>query len=140
MQRRWVTVALMAALGAGALGVQTQAAKPADGEQFAGNWLGTWEGGGTGKFDIKIERGADGAMTGGVSVGTDMGDYQAKFSALSFEGGKMTARYDFPLDAQGEISLTGTFDASKATGKWSLGAKGQPEQAMAEGTWTVEKK
>jgi hypothetical protein len=140
MQRRWVTVALIAAIGAGALGAQTQAAKPADGEQFVGDWTGTWEGGGTGKFDIKFERGADGAITGGVSVGTDMGDYTAKFSTVKFEGGKLTARYDYTPDPQGEISVTGNFEAKQATGTWSLGAKGQAGQGMAEGTWTVTKK
>ena len=122
------------------LGVQTQAAKPADGEQYAGPWVGTWEGGGgSGKFDLTLERGADGALTGGVSVGTDQGDYTAKFTSLSFAGNKMTAKYIYPPDEQGEIALTAIFDGAAATGSWELGAKGGGA-AMAAGTWTVKKK
>lgn len=132
-----------AAFSAAALwvGVQIHAAAAVDGQQFVGGWTGTWEGGGSGRFDMTLEIGADGKLGGGVSVGTDQGDYTAKFSKISFAGSKMTATYDYPLDTQGEISITGTFDPKSANGSWGLGAKGQSAtQAMASGTWKIDKK
>jgi hypothetical protein len=112
-----------------------------DGDPYIGTWAGTWEGGGTGRFELTFQLGSDGKLTGGVAVGTDMGDYTAKFTKISFAGNKLTATYDYPLDTQGEVSVSGTFDASKASGTWGLGAKGQSDsQAMASGTWTIAKK
>lgn len=140
MMRKRVTGIAMALLVCSAwLGLQTQAAKPAEGEQYVGSWTGSWEGGGSGKFDLTIERGADGMLTGGVAVGTEQGDYTAKFMSLSFAGNKMTAKYIYPPDEQGEVALTATFAAAGADGTWALGAKGGGSE-MAAGTWTVKKK
>ncbi len=102
--------------------------------QFAGIWTGSWEGGGTGKFDVTLVAGSDGKLAGSVNVGAEGGDYTAKFSSLSFDGNKLAAKYAYPLDEQGEVTLTATFDGNKATGTWALGAKGQAGQAMANGT------
>ena len=107
--------------------------------QLAGTWKGTWEGGGTGRFDMTLAAGA-GGMTGGVSVGTDGGDYTAQFTTLSITGNKISAKYNYPLDEQGEITLNGTIDGNKVNGTWALGAKGQDGPSMANGTWTVTKK
>jgi hypothetical protein len=121
------------------LGVQGHAAEPVPGEQYIGKWSGTWEGSGSGRFELILERGSDGQVTGGVDVGSDPGDYTAKFKALSFEGNTMTARYDYPLDEQADIALTATFETGKAGGTWSLVPKGQ-DMVMANGTWNVAKK
>ena len=110
------------------------------GSQFAGTWLGTWEGGGSGKFELILAAGSDGKMTGSVNVGTEGGDYTAKFTSLSFDGNKMAGKYTYPLDEQGEITVSATFEGGKATGTWGLGQKGQDGPAMANGTWTVTKK
>ena len=131
MRKQWLAAAL-ALLGAVAV-AQTDIAA------FAGTWNGTWEGGGTGRFDVTIERGSDGQPAGGVSVGTDQGDYTAKFKELSFDGQNMKARYEFPLDSQADVAVTGTFNGSAAEGTWSLVAKGG-DQAFAGGTWKVAKK
>ena len=117
----------------------TGAAKPVEGEQYVGAWVGSWEGGGSGKFDLNLERSADGALAGGVAVGTDQGDYTARFTSLSFAGNKMTAKYIFPLDEQGEVSLIATFATGAAEGTWTLGAKGGGSE-IAAGTWAVKKK
>jgi hypothetical protein len=123
------------------IGIGLHAADAVDGQQYVGSWGGTWEGAGSsGRFDMTFAIGADGKLGGGVSVGTDQGDYTAKFSKLSFDGSKMTATYDYPLDAQGEVSVTGNFDAKAATGTWGLGAKGQTGQSFADGTWKIAKK
>jgi hypothetical protein len=115
-------------------------AADAPANRYAGTWNGTWEGGGTGRFDMTLAAGADGTMTGSVSVGTEGGDYTAKFTTLSFDGNKMHAKYNYPLDEQGEITVEGTFDAGKGMGTWGLGQKGQNGPALANGTWTVSKK
>jgi hypothetical protein len=108
-------------------------------ETLAGTWSGTWEGaGGGGGFELTLEQGKDGPMTGKVSV-TGEPTYKAAFKALSFDGKKMSAKYDFPPDESAEVVLAATFDGSKATGSWSLHAKGA-ETEVASGTWTVTRK
>ena len=139
MRKRVLGIAMALCACTAWLGLQTQAAKPADGEQYVGSWAGSWEGGGSGKFDLTIEHGADGALTGGVAVGTDQGDYTAKFTSLSFAGNKMTAKYIYPPDEQGEVALTATFADAAADGAWALGAKGGGSE-MAAGTWRVTRK
>ena len=134
MKRRWVTLALLATLGLGSYSIAA-----VEGEQFVAAWAGSWEGGGTGKFDMKFERGADGSVKGSVAVGTDGGDYTATFDTLSFQGGKMTGRYAYPLDTQGEIVIEGNFEAAAATGTWTLVQKGT-NQPFFNGTWKVSKK
>lgn len=132
MRKQWFAAAALALLGAVAVAQSDIAA-------FMGTWNGTWEGGGSGRFDLTIERGGDGQPSGGVSVGTDQGDYIAKFKELSFDGQSMKARYEFPLDSQADVTVAGTFNGGSAEGTWSLVAKGG-DQAFAGGTWKVSKK
>jgi hypothetical protein len=115
-------------------------AAAADADQYVGTWKGSWEGGGgSGRFDMTFARGSDGELTATVAVGTDMGDYNAKFSKLAFASEKFTGAYDYPPDVQGEVIIAGSFDAKNAAGTWTLGAKGQAGGAMAAGTWKVSK-
>ena len=130
--RKVIAAAALALLGAVAVAQSDIAA-------FVGSWNGTWEGGGSGRFDLTIERGGDGQPAGGVSVGTDQGDYTAKFKELSFDGQNMKARYEFPLDGQADVAITGKFDGGNAEGTWNLVAKGG-DQSFAGGTWKVTKK
>src|SRR6516165_10213923 len=90
------------------IGLQLHAAAEIDGQQYVGTWSGTWDGSGSGRFDLTLQIGTEGKIAGGVSVGTDQGDYTAKFTKISFTGNKLTGTYDYPLDAQGEVSITGT--------------------------------
>jgi hypothetical protein len=130
--RKWLTAATLALLGAVAFA-------QSDISAFVGTWNGTWEGGGTGRFDLTIEKGSDGEPTGGVSVGTDQGDYTAKFKQLSFDGQNMKARYEFPLDSQADIVVAGTFNGGAAEGTWSMVPK-DGDQSFVAGTWKVAKK
>jgi hypothetical protein len=115
-------------------------AEAADGEQYVGTWKGTWEGAGAGgRFDLTFARGSDGKLAASVSVGTDMGDYNAKFSTVSVSGDKLAGAYDYPPDPQGEVTITGSFDPKTAIGTWSLGAKGRPGGQAIAGTWKVSK-
>lgn len=132
MGKQWFAAAALALLGAVAV-AQTDIAA------FVGTWKGTWEGGGSGRFDLTIEPGSDGNPAGGVSVGTEQGDYTAKFKELSFDGQNMKARYEFPLDAQADVKVTGAFNGGSAEGTWELVAKGG-DQSFAGGTWKVAKK
>jgi hypothetical protein len=92
-----------------------------------------------GRFDLTLVRGSDGKLGASVSVGTDMGDYNAKFSTMSLAADKLAGAYDYPPDPQGEVTITGSFDPKNATGTWSLGAKGQPGGQAIAGTWKVSK-
>jgi hypothetical protein len=122
---------------AGQLGV----ASAADSGEYIGTWKGTWEGAGAGgRFDLTFAKGSDGKLAASVSVGTDMGDYNAKFSSVTVTGDKLTGAYDYPPDAQGEVTITGSFEPKDAIGTWSLGAKGKPGGQAVAGTWKVTKR
>ena len=109
------------------------------GEGFVGVWSGGWEGSGSsGGFELTLEKEKDRPVTGKVSV-TGEPTYKASFKELSFEGKKMTAKYDFPPSELAEVLLVATFDGNTAKGTWSLRAKADGAEAVA-GTWTVTKK
>lgn len=105
---------------------------------FAGTWAGTWDGSGSGEFELTLET-KDGKPGGKVSVTTDGGNYTADLKGLAFDGNKMAAAYDFPLDPSSEVAIAATFDARIAKGTWSLHPKGQTTE-IAGGTWTVTRK
>jgi hypothetical protein len=111
-------------------------AKP---EEFLGTWSGTWDGGGTGGgFELTLEQGKDGPITGKVSV-TGEPTYKTVMKSVAFDGKKMTAKYDFPADETIEIVLAASFDGDTATGTWSAEEKAARSQ-VASGTWKVTKK
>jgi hypothetical protein len=137
-QKIAVVSALMLAIiwAAGQWGV----ASAADGDQYLGTWKGMWEGAGaSGRFDMTFSKGSDGKLAASVSVGTEMGDYNAKFSTVTVTGDKLTGAYDYPPDPQGEVTITGSFDPRNAIGTWSLAAKGQAGGQAIAGTWKVTK-
>ncbi len=137
-QKIAVAVVLMLAVmwAAGQLG----AAAAAAGDQYVGIWRGTWEGAGAvGRFDLTFAKESDGKLSASASVGTDAGDYNAKFSTVTVTGDKLAGAYDYPPDPQGEVIITGSFDPKNAIGTWSLGAKGQPGGQAIAGTWKVTK-
>ena len=137
--RKYV-LAMTAVLAVFGVSVGLAIAADSAGAEYVGVWNGTWEGaGGAGRFDLTLEKGADGKVTGGVSVGADAGDYVAKFTAISFAGNQLTARYSYTPDEQADIAVTATFEGKVAKGTWAMVPKGQ-DQAMANGTWTVTKK
>jgi len=120
--------------------IPLRSAAAADGDQYIGTWKGTWEGaGGSGRFDMTLARGSDGKLAATVSVGTDMGDYNAAFSTVTMTGGKLAGAYDYPPDPQGEVTIVGSFDPKNAAGTWSLGPKGQPGGQSIAGTWKIAK-
>jgi len=139
MRTRWLVglfvIVFVAISSAAPRGVQGSST----GEQFLGVWSGTWEGaGGSGGFELTLEKAKDGAVTGKVSV-TGEPTYQATFRTLSFDGSKMTASYDFPPEPAAEVLLTATFESSNAKGTWSLREKAGGTEAVS-GTWNVAKK
>ncbi len=106
------------------------------GEQFLGVWSGTWEGaGGSGGFELTLEKARDGTIAGKVSV-TGEPTYKATFRTLSFDGAKMTAIYEFPPEPAAEVVLGATFETGSAKGTWSLRQKGDSAD-VASGTWSV---
>ena len=110
----------------------------ASGDPYVGTWAGTWDGSGTGQFELTLEK-KDGAPAGRVDVTTDGGNYSAELKAVVVEGKQITAKYDFPLDTSAEVVMKATFEERSAKGTWSLRPKGQ-EAELAGGTFTVTRK
>jgi hypothetical protein len=119
-------------------------ASAADADQYLGAWSGTWAGadGSSGHFQLSLERGGDGKLTGSIAVSQDGGgasDYTAKLKSAAFAGDQFTAAYE-PPGGQSEIQMKGTFGSKVGDGEWSLGAKDQASNpAMASGTWKIAK-
>jgi hypothetical protein len=119
-------------------------AAAADGDQHLGKWSGTYQGDNTsGHFQLILERGSAGLITGTISVSGDGGgaaDYSANLKSASFSGDTFTAAYDPPGDDQTQIILKGTFKADGGDGDWSVSAKSQPSSPpVATGTWKTVK-
>ncbi len=115
------------------------AATQAGAEQYAGMWTGTYDGAATGTMELILDTGEDGAMTGKVSSTTDGGNYTVDLKTVTFDGAKMSAKYDFPLDPSAEVIVTATFDGTAAKGTWSLRPKGQTDE-IAGGGIAIAKK
>jgi hypothetical protein len=131
----WLSLVLVGAIASAAQG---PGGKATAGEQFVGTWTGTWDGAGTGGFELTLDKGKDGALAGRVSV-TGEPTYKADIRTLSFEDNKMTARYDFPPDPSIEVVLAATFEGKSAKGSWSAREKASGNE-MAAGGWTVTRK
>ncbi len=127
----WIWLFLFGAVCSAAQGGAT-------GEQFVGTWTGTWDGDGSpgGGFELTLEKANEG-VAGGVSVTGDP-TYKATFNTLSFDGNKMSAKYDIPTMEGVEVVLTAVFEGASATGTWSAREKGGNE--VATGGWKVAKK
>ena len=108
------------------------------GEQFVGTWAGTYDGAGSGTMELMLDK-KDGAIAGKVSANTDGGNYAVDLKDVKFEGAKMSAKYNFPLDPSAEVVVTATFDGNNAKGTWSLRPKGQTDE-LAGGGIAVTKK
>jgi hypothetical protein len=129
---------LVVTLGAVCSAAQRGTEGSAAGDQFVGTWSGTWDGAGTGGFELTLEKPKDGALGGRVSV-TGEPTYKATLKTVAFDGSKMTATYDFPPDERAEISLTATFEDTTAKGTWLVREKASGGD-VAGGTWSVKKK
>ena len=131
----WVTLAVVACWigSAAAAGAQAPA-----GEQYVGTWAGTYDGAGSGTMELMLDR-KDGAIAGKVAANTDGGNYTADLKDIKFDGAKMSAKYDFPLDPSAEVVVTATFDGNNAKGTWSLRAKGAADEVAGGGIAIAKK-
>ena len=133
--RKVLSCVLLVLTAVGVVSAQTSP-KP---ESLVGVWSGTWEGaGGTGGFELTLEKAKDGSIGGRVSV-TGEPTYQATIRTASFDGAKMTAKYDFPPDENIAVVLETTFEGKSAKGTWAAREKANGGD-LATGTWTVTKK
>jgi hypothetical protein len=133
MRKSWMVCLLVVVLSAVGY-AQTK-------DTHLGTWVGTWaggDGGGSGELEITIENGKGGALGGQVKATGGESGHTAVFKSLSFDGNKMTGKYEYPLGDGGLIVLEGTFDKASASGTWVLTQPGQAEGP--HGTWTVTKK
>ena len=109
-------------------------------DKYLGVWSGGWQapGGAAGGMEITLEKGKDTATAGRVSV-TGEPTYKATFKTVTFDGPKMTARYDFPPDESIEIVLEATVDGATAKGTWTAREKASGN-VVADGTFDVTRK
>jgi hypothetical protein len=119
------------------VGMSARVVRAAD-QDYAGIWSGTWDGQGSGGFELTLEKGTDGALGGKVSV-TGEPTYKATLKTVKFDGGKMSATYDFPPDERAEVVLAATFDGDTAKGTWTVRAKDGGNEVFSGG-WTVNKR
>ena len=126
-----LVIAASAAPGAGA---QADAA-----DKYVGVWSGSWDGGGGGGggFELTLQHEKDKPMSGKVAV-TGEPEYTAVLSSVSFDGAKMTAKYDFPLEPSLQVVLVASFDGDTAAGTWSVADKGSASD-VASGGWKVKR-
>jgi hypothetical protein len=122
-----------------ALAIGTPLLGQSTGEKYIGTWAGTWDGAGSGDFELTLDKAKDGPLGGRVAVVTDGGNYNADLKSIAFDGPKMTAKYDFPLDTSAEVSITATFADKSAKGTWAMHPKGQDAE-VAAGTFSITKK
>jgi len=107
-------------------------------EQYLGTWAGTWEGAGTGGFELTLEKADGGALIGRVSV-TGEPAYKSTIKTVTFEGTTMKGKYDFTPDERAEVVVSLTFEAKTAKGTWALHEKASGAQA-ASGTLSLTRK
>ena len=132
----WLCFALFAAIG---IAAQKSGEGTPPGDPFVGTWTGGWEGaGGTGGFELILEKAKDGSVGGRVSV-TGEPTYKAILESASFEGPKMTAKYTFPPEESLGVVLVITFEGNNAKGTWAAREKASGTD-VATGTLTVTKK
>lgn len=108
------------------------------GEQFLGAWAGTWDGAGTGGFELTLEKDKDGALGGKVSV-TGEPTYKAILKTVSIDGNKMSAKYDFTPDERAEVIVAAELDGNTLKGTWTLRDKASATD-LATGGLSVNRK
>jgi hypothetical protein len=135
-QRVCVLIFLLGAIVSATASARSQSSR---GQEYAGTWSGTWDGSGSGEFELTLEQTKDGAIGGKIAVTTDGGNYNADLKSVAFDGNRMTAAYDFPLDPSAEVAVSATFDQKTAKGTWMLRPKGQSTE-IASGTFSVTRK
>jgi hypothetical protein len=106
---------------------------------WSGDWVGSGDGAGAGQLEITIEKGKDAGFAGKIKATGGGSDHNAVFTSLTFDGNKMTGKYDYPLGDGGQILLEGAFDGKASKGTWALFPPGQTTD-VAHGTWTLAKK
>ncbi len=137
VRNKWCVWVCLLIFGAVCSAAQRGTETTSSGEEFVGVWSGHWDGAGSsGGFELTLEKGKDG-VTGKVSV-TGEPTYKANFKSVSFDGKKMSAKYDFPPSEEAEVVLALTFDAKNAKGSWSLQVRASGSE-VAAGTVDVTK-
>jgi hypothetical protein len=70
------------ALAVMALGIARSDGFQGPGDAYVGTWSGTWEGPGTGTFELTLSKDKDGAVGGKVVVTGEGSDYNADLKAV----------------------------------------------------------
>lgn len=136
--RYLATIALMMLIG-GAAGQARSGAPQAGAPDYLGVWAGSWDGPSSGEFDLTLGRDTEGKLQGKIAVTAGSPPYTSDLKAIALDGADFTARYDYPLDEGGEVTLQITFDGRSGKGSWILRPPGQAGEA-ARGTLALSRK
>ena len=87
-------------------------------DPIVGNWAGTYDGDGTGKFTMSISRDAAKQLGGTLQAMPDEGGgFTVTFKSIVVDGSKVTMAYDSPGDG-GVVTLDATLDGTTLKGTW----------------------
>ncbi|MDP8979787.1 MAG: hypothetical protein M3O35_04250 [Acidobacteriota bacterium] len=101
----------------------------------AGNYKGTWSGGGSGDIRISLQPGEGGEWKSTVTFTFDGSEVQTKVTSVKVDGNKVKIVYTF--DLQGNIlesTVTGEVKGRTMEGAYSTKAAADGS-AVDEGTW-----
>ncbi len=121
-------------------------ARGTEADYHLGEWIGTWNNGGTsGHFNLALERAPDGTVTGNVDIVADGGKTESEFAVdlrqITFDGDQMTAVFVTPEKDQKYIKMTGLLQQNVGHGEWvaHTAIDSGKEMLSGTGTWAVQK-
>jgi hypothetical protein len=87
-------------------------------DPIVGNWAGTYDGDGAGKFTMSISRDAAKQLGGTLqATSDDGGNFTATFKSIVVDGSKVAMAYDSPGDGA-VVTLDATLDGTTLKGTW----------------------
>jgi len=95
-----------------------------------GQWVGTFEGGSSGKLELTLQQDSNTRQLGGqlTVIISDRERYTTKLKKAVFSQNRFTASYTEPSDGS-DITLTGELKGAALTGEWTV------NDGQGKGTW-----
>ncbi len=101
----------------------------------AGNYKGTWSGGGSGDIRISLQPGEGGEWKSTITFTFDGSEVQTKVTSVKVDGDKVKIVYTFDLQGNAlESTVTGAVKGRTMEGTYSTKAAADGS-AVDEGTW-----
>jgi len=114
-------------------------AQSRSGADATGIWSGSWTGGNTGKFEMTIEKDADGKLSATFFGTPDQGEsYTIHSTYIEFNGSKLTMKFE-GSDSEAEAMIQAIIEGSSMKGDYSIRSKAGGE-LIDKGTFTAAMK